>query len=158
MKNDAKVNVYFLDSSAVVKRYLIETDSVWVRSLFASASTEPLVIARITGAEVAAAITRRSRGGSIATADAAIALAGFRQDLAAGFSFVEITSPLVISAMNLAEKHVLRGYDAIQLAAALEASFVLAQSQTTLTLIAADVELLNAAQAEGLLTENPNDH
>ncbi|MCP9493991.1 MAG: type II toxin-antitoxin system VapC family toxin [Pyrinomonadaceae bacterium MAG19_C2-C3] len=151
------MNAYFLDSSAVVKRYLIEAGSVWVRSLFAAASTEPLVIARITGAEVVAAITRRSRGGSIATADAAIALASFRQDIVAGFSFVEITFPLVASAMNLAEKHVLRGYDAVQLAA-LEASYVLAQSQTTLVFIAADVQLLNAAQAEGLSIENPNNH
>jgi hypothetical protein len=37
---------YFLDTSALIKRYLGETGTIWVRSLFAARNR--LIIARIT--------------------------------------------------------------------------------------------------------------
>jgi len=53
----------------------------------------------------------------------------------------------------------LRGYDAVQLAAALEANDErLANALTPLTLVSADTELNTAAQAEGLNVENPNNY
>jgi predicted nucleic acid-binding protein len=59
--------------------------------------------------------------------------------------------------MSLATKHALRGYDAVQLAAALEANDErIANELTPLTLVSADDELNTAAQAEGLTVENPN--
>ena len=59
--------------------------------------------------------------------------------------------------MNMAERHGLRGYDAVQLAAAREL-----RDQCRLlgllepTLVAADRELNAAAQFEGLSVDNPN--
>lgn len=58
-------------------------------------------------------------------------------------------------AMNLAEKHRLRAADALQLAVALDVARVM---RTPLTFVAADVELLGAARAEGLAIDNPNSH
>jgi hypothetical protein len=53
----------------------------------------------------------------------------------------------------------LRGYDAIHLACALSLNATLtAGNATALIFVAADANLLAAAQAEGLATENPNDH
>ena len=61
--------------------------------------------------------------------------------------------------MRLATKHSLRGYDAVQLAAALEANDErIANGLPTLTFVSADTELNTAAQAEGLPVENPNNH
>ncbi|MDQ3011456.1 MAG: hypothetical protein M3X11_12220 [Acidobacteriota bacterium] len=61
--------------------------------------------------------------------------------------------------MSLAEKYALRGYDAIQLAAALMfEDEMTADGLGPLTLISADLELNQAAQAEGLLTDDPNQH
>jgi len=54
--------VYFVDSSALVKRYINETGSTWVLSLFDSALNNDVLIAAITGVEIIAAITRRARG------------------------------------------------------------------------------------------------
>ena len=62
--------VYFVDSSALVKRYISETGSRWVLSLFDPVLNNDVLIAAITGVEIVAAITRRARGGSISATDA----------------------------------------------------------------------------------------
>ncbi len=61
--------------------------------------------------------------------------------------------------MGFTEAHKLHGYDAIQLASALliEERMTL-QGVGPLTLISADVELNQAAQMEGLLTDDPNQY
>lgn len=61
--------------------------------------------------------------------------------------------------MDLAETHGLRGADAIHLGAALTLQATrLAAGLTAITLVSADQEQLRAAAAEGLLTEDPNQH
>src|SRR5688572_31978513 len=111
--------VYFFDSSAVVKRYVRETGTPWVIGRITPMAGHSIYIARITGVEVVAAIARQGRGGGISAADAATAIGQFRYDFANQYHVIEITAGLVGSAMTLAEAHALRGYDAIQLAAAL---------------------------------------
>jgi uncharacterized protein len=72
---------------------------------------------------------------------------------------IEITPELLSSAMNLAVKYALRGYDAVQLAATLEADNErIASGLSPITLISADLELNISAQAEGLSVENPNNY
>jgi hypothetical protein len=61
--------------------------------------------------------------------------------------------------MALAQTHGLRGYDAVQLAAALEVNALcVASGLPTLTFVCADVELNAVATSEGLLVENPNNY
>jgi hypothetical protein len=58
-----------------------------------------------------------------------------------------------------AEKHGLRGYDATQLASAFVVhAELLAIGVSTLVFLSADGELNDAAQAEQLLVQNPNNH
>jgi predicted nucleic acid-binding protein len=53
----------------------------------------------------------------------------------------------------------LRGYDAVQLATALETNRKrLSDGLSALVFVSADAELNNAAQAEGLEVENPNNY
>ena len=59
------MSVYSLDTSAVVKRYVSETGSVWINALCDPASGNSLHIARITAVEVVSALTRRHRKGDI---------------------------------------------------------------------------------------------
>jgi hypothetical protein len=73
---------YFFDTSAVVKRYVAETGTDWVNSLLHPTARNALHVARITGVELVAAITRRSRGGSITPAAAVVALTEFFDDFA----------------------------------------------------------------------------
>ena len=61
--------------------------------------------------------------------------------------------------MKLATKHALRGYDAVQLASALEANDErLANGLQPLILVSADTKLNTAAQAEGLVVQNLNNY
>lgn len=150
---------FFCDSSAIVKRYVNETGSNFVDGLTDLKSGNVILLSRITRVEVTSAIARRLKNASLTTADAQNALAAFQHDLTNNYFTVEITPALLSSAISLATKHALRGYDAVQLAAALEANDErIANALTPLTLVSADTELNTAAQAEGLNVENPNNY
>jgi len=153
------VGLYFLDSSAVVKRYVTETGTSWVKSIVNPRSGNHIHLARITGAEVVSALSRRMRGGSITAAAGPAAIAEFRNHFASEYVTLDITPSLIESAIDLAETYALRGYDAVQLAAVLEASTdTTALGMGSPTLISADGDLNSAAIAEGLAVEDPNTH
>ena len=150
---------YYFDSSAIIKRYVSETGSAWVESLVNLTAGNNIFMARITGVEVVAAIARRLRGGSMTQADASAALTIFQYDFANSYFKVEITPTLLSSAMVTAEKYALRGYDAVQLTAALELrAELLATGGSPPAFISADIDLNAAALTEGLTVDNPNAH
>lgn len=145
---------YFLDTSAAVKRYVQETGTVWTRTLASPASGNFIYLAHITEVEVTAALARRRGQPGLSVAQAAVALGLFRQDFAQDYRIAEITAPLLQRAALLADTHALRGYDAVQLAAAMEVRVQI----PALILVSADIELNAAAATEGLPVEDPNTH
>jgi predicted nucleic acid-binding protein len=52
------VGSYYVDSSALVKRYVEEAGSRWVRALMAPAAGNTFLLARVTGVEVVSALVR----------------------------------------------------------------------------------------------------
>ena len=110
---------YFFDSSALAKRYVTETGTAWVQSLTNQGSGNGVYVVRITLVELVSAISRRKRNGDLTPAAAAAALSDVRADFASDYQVIEVTAALVAQAETLAEKHTLRGYDAVQLAAAI---------------------------------------
>ncbi len=151
--------VYFFDSSAIVKRYVNETGTTWVILVTDPTAGNRIHVARITGVEVVSAITRHRQNGTIAVAEAATALMDFRHDFSNQYRKVETTSKLVNQAMTLAETHALRGYDAVQLAAALDIhTRRLSQRRSNVVFVSADGLLNAAAIAEGLSVDDPNLH
>jgi predicted nucleic acid-binding protein len=153
------VTVYFFDSSAIVKRYVRETGTAWVINITDLTMDNRIYVARITGVEVVSAITRQGRGGGLSITDAASAIEQFRYDFVNEYRVIEISQALIDRAMSLAETHALRGYDAVQLAAALEVNTRrLAFEMPVLTLVSADVALNAVATVEGLPVQDPNAH
>ena len=150
---------YFVDSSALVKRYVQESGTAWVRGLTRHSPSTTICIARITAVEVTSAVARRRRGRTLTPARASSILHRFRRHLAARYTLVEMTPALFEAAMRLANTHALRAYDAVQLAAALE---IHRQRQKTgfgpLMLVSSDQSLNAAATAEGLAVDDPNLH
>jgi len=150
---------YYFDSSALVKRYMAETGTDWIQGLCAAEAGHFLYTVRISGAEIIAALSLRTRTGALIPADAKAASMQFRADFSKRYQIIEVTENLVDLAMTLAEKHGLRGYDAIQLAAALQLRNVRSYlSLSPISFVSADDKLNGAAAAEGLPVDNPNDH
>ena len=148
---------YYLDSSALVKRYVAEAGTGWAANLCATSAGHTLYTVRISGAEIVAALFLRVRTGTLAESDAQAAAAQFRADLRDRYQIVETTERVVDLAMMLAERHGLRGYDSIQLAAALALQLARdSLSLSAITFVCADDRLNTAAEAEGLSVENPN--
>ncbi|MCZ7574883.1 MAG: type II toxin-antitoxin system VapC family toxin [Ardenticatenaceae bacterium] len=112
--------VYYFDTSALVKRYAQEAGTAWVMNLTDPAIGHDIYIVRITGPEMVAALFRKVRTGEITPADAARATANFRTDFRTQYQIVEVTPSVADRAMTFAQQHSLRGYDAVQLAAAVE--------------------------------------
>ena len=151
--------LYLVHSSGIVKRYAVEIGSAWITALVDPDAGNEIYIAGITAVEVVSALARRALAGSISATDAAAAIAHFKHELGSKCQVVEITKTLTERAMDLAEKHALRGYDAMQLAAAVELHLLAASSGTgPVTFVAADNALNSAAAAEGLAVDDPNTH
>jgi len=136
--------ILYLDTSALIKRYVNETGSPDVREWLRSADDKATVL--ITRAEMSAALNRLLRMKFLSQNDHASALAEFRADWMY-YHRLPITEPLVARADALACEHNLRGYDAIHLAAALTWQDLLGLPVTVVTY---DKELTEAARALGM--------
>jgi len=146
---------YFLDSSALVKRYRKGVGTPWVLQL--SAAANRLIVSRLAHIEVASAIIRRGRQSAGAAQAMTSALGSLESEIDSDFDVVEFTAPVTSRAMDLVRVHGLRAADAIQLACALLSSAEL-PAVADFYLVSADDELNDAAAAEGLHLENPNQH
>jgi predicted nucleic acid-binding protein len=104
---------YFFDSSALAKRYVVETGTAWVQSLADPATGNSIYVARITLVELVSAITRRQRNGDLTLAAATAALGDVKADFVSDYQVIDVTASLVTAASALVEKHGLRGYDAV---------------------------------------------
>ncbi len=153
------MTAYFLDSSALVKRYISETGSAWVQLQTDQETGNLLFIARITWVEVISALARRQREGSLTSADVAFVENEFRSDLNNQYQVIELDSTLAQTAGQLVGQYPLRAYDAVQLASVLRIQPAFATTQSTsLIFLTADNRLSAIAQTLGLLTDNPNHH
>jgi len=150
---------YYLDTSALGKRYVNETGSAWVRARTAPKAGHALLTARITMAEMYSVLARRRREGSVPAAACVIAAQAFTTHSATEYTFIELDLSIITRARDLLDRYPLRAYDSIQLASALVANQALvARKLPPLVFVSADDRLLKVATAEGLAIENPNLH
>ncbi len=153
------MSLYFLDSSAIVKRYVAEIGTGWVLNLHKPFAQNIIYVAQITGVEVVSAISRRLRGNKLTQKSADKAIFRFKRDFASKLRIIRTNDIIISEAMQLSEKHFLRGYDAVQLAIALELEkrFTV-KNFASIIFISADNALNSAAQTEGLTIDNPNNY
>jgi len=135
--------IYFLDTSVLVKRYLTEPGSAEVRSLFRR--KRPIAVARIASAELAAAVARQHSEGAVTETTRDAILARLNRDFAQ-MTVVEVRAAMLSRVPALVVRWPLRGYDAVQLAAAL----TLQASGVSTTFWSSDANLVAAALGEGL--------
>jgi predicted nucleic acid-binding protein len=152
-------SLYFIDSSALVKRYVQELGTAWVRGITRRSPSSVIYIAHTTAVEVTCAVARRRKGNTLTARRASSILHRFRLHLAGRYTIIEVPPALLDDAMRLGSTHALRAYDAVQLAVALEVSRSHQAGGTgDVILVSADQALNDAATAEGLPVDNPRLH
>lgn len=151
---------FFIDTSALLKNYVVESGSQWVTSIVTPQADVQLYVAQITQAECAATICRLARltPPRLTIAERDTALGIFADAWTQDFTVIPFTQTISDATVILCAKHALYGMDAIQLASALALQAAIAPAQVSLTFLCADNRLLTAAHAEGLATDNPLDH
>jgi hypothetical protein len=153
------MTTYYLDTSALIKRYVQETGTVWIQALVAPTVDPTLLTARITMVEVYSALARRRREGSVPAAACTVAAQAFAAHSITEYDFIELDLNLISLTRDLLERHPLRAYDAVQLASALIANRALRVALLPpLVFLSADDSLNVVAAAEGLSVDNPNLH
>jgi uncharacterized protein len=118
-----------------------------------------IAVAHVGLAEIAAALGVKYRQNVLAADVRDGLLRDLQRDGRDQYWLVDVDQRMVTDAVDLTRRQKLRGYDAIHLACALFLELtLLRQGLSGLILVSADQDLLAAAQAEGLLTDNPNLH
>jgi uncharacterized protein len=150
-------SAFYVDASALAKRYVPEPGSALVDAILDSVPANRIYVLNIGTGEVVSILVRKRNAGIISVADFGQAVASFVAEIvrAGDVSKVSVTSRLVTSSFPLIVAHAINSTDAIALKAALAIARRLRAAGDDLILVASDQRLLRAAQAEGLATFNP---
>lgn len=154
--------IYYFDASAVVKYYVPEPSSLWSRQLLdaqdpvSTRALHAILVAEVTRVEVAAGLASIERAGRIRRTARMREYQRFTNHLIYRYAIIPVSTADFVAAADLTQRHPLKAYDAVQLAVALRYGQIL--SGHPFTFVSGDSTLLAAAQAEGLVTENPFDY
>lgn len=148
---------YLLDTSALVKRYHIETGTERVNTLFADKSAR-LFISDIAMVEFHSTLVRRVRTGELEEPRLAHALAQFANDVQSKhFRIIRVGDPIKRQAIALLLKHgptrALYALDALHLAVAV----TLNRERREMVFVTADQRLASVTELEGLRILNPEE-
>jgi hypothetical protein len=151
---------YYFDTSALVKYYIIERGTNWVKALIDARLDEGwehvIITVILSVVEVTAAFARRRRMKEISKGLYAAILSRFLREGRRRYTLIDVNESIINLAAGLAQRHPLRAYDAVQLATALIINRALvAEELPPLVFVSADDVLCEAARAEGLEAENP---
>ncbi len=151
---------YFLDSSAIVKRYVGEKGYAWVITLCDPVHGHDLYISQIALVEVVRAIGIKAHDKNITIADRDRFVTLFRRDSQSAYGVLPLTDSVCTYAGDLCHLHpLLRSFDAVQLA-----SVLILRKETLLKrasppiFVTADLRLITIATTEGLRIENPENY
>jgi predicted nucleic acid-binding protein len=139
---------YFLDTSALVKRYHSEKGTDKIDRIF-SQDDRAIVISSISLTEMVSAVNRKKEEKIISRDDLKIALSKFFHDAIKDFLVLELDGEHIKGSIKLVLKRNIRTLDALQLAVALSLK------ELKVTFVCADKKLVSVAEKEGLQTLNP---
>jgi predicted nucleic acid-binding protein len=144
--------LYFLDTSALVKLYVQEPGTDRLLPLVDDRSDNRFAVLAIAVAEIRSAIRRRQRAGDIDPEAAAAILLNVQSHMETRFIRQRISETVIDAAMEMIDRHTLRAFDAVQLAACLVLCGIAAEAYT---FVCSDHRLLEAARSEQLRVFDP---
>lgn len=146
--------VYYLDTSALVKRYRTEPGTEIVEELLTDPSPDDrFFICFLSIIELTSGVVRLVRGGHLSRDTANQILARFRSDVRDLFRVWPLNEGVAADAVTVAEQHGLRSGDAIHLAAAQQ--IARAAPGARAVMVSSDRELIDASQTAGLVALDP---
>ena len=157
------MTLYYFDADAQVKYFVNESGSAWIRQQIDETDANgqylhSVATVEISQIEVSAALAILQRLGRIGRQLRDRAFRDYLNLANRRFRLLVVDATLVSEASALPQKYPLKALDALHLAVAIRLYRELAARQLTLTFVSSDRQLLAAAQAEGMPTENPHDH
>lgn len=148
---------FFFDSSALVKRYIPEQGTAWVRNITQSKNPSYIVISELALVEMSSAIARRTREGVFTNTVASKLVDSIMSHATSRYYVLRLRQDVLINAQKLCLTHPIRSLDAIQLASALVVNLPIVRSGLSpLLFVSADLRLLAIAEMEGLQTMDVN--
>ncbi|MGH7774622.1 MAG: type II toxin-antitoxin system VapC family toxin [Candidatus Binatia bacterium] len=146
--------IFFLDTSTLIKRYLHEKGSAYIRRLF---QTNGAIFHQtfLAPLEMTSAFYRQHRGGQISIEELSFLLRSYAAHSHRDYLLIPHSESLMDMAEALISRHPLRSLDAIQLASALALRNSLPAEAPPLIFLAADERLNEAARQEHLQAVNP---
>jgi predicted nucleic acid-binding protein len=148
---------FYLDASALAKRYTLETGTPVVNYLYARLTPNRFAVLSVGVAEVVSILVRKRNAKTIPVAAFSNAIVNFSAEIVNQRQLRKIsaTTTLASAALTLISQHSINATDAILLRSALDLAASLRARGDDLVLVASDGRLLRAAQAEGLIVFNP---
>lgn len=146
--------IFYLDTSALVKRYRTEQGTEVIEALLANPLPEDrFFVSFLSIIELTSGVLRLTKGGQLSEDTANEILARFRRDLRELFRVWPLNEEVAVSAVTVVEEHKLRSADALHLATAQRIASLAPGAQTVM--VSSDSELLRAAGVAGLITLDP---
>lgn len=142
---------YFLDSSALVKRYHQEKGTATVDHIIESTAT--IIISSLAVLEVTAALTRKKNEGKIRDDVYQGLLGELSRDVLERFVVLSLDDSLIPKSITLVTEQGLRTLDSLQLSAALQAW----EFADELSFVSADRRLNQVAALLGLAVLSPEE-
>ncbi|TAK23414.1 MAG: PIN domain-containing protein [Chloroflexota bacterium] len=146
---------FYLDTSAVFKRYVLERGTVFARELFDRAiAADRLTTSRLTAVELEAIAACAVRARVLSQEEYGTLLAWFALDLKNVLFIAPVTDATMFEAARIARTYGLRAPDAIHLATA---RLVRETTHSGLIFVSSDRELLTAAREDTFTVLDPED-
>jgi hypothetical protein len=146
--------LFYLDTSAIVKRYRSEAGTEVIIQLFDNAKpNDRFYTSFLSILELTSAIMRLEKGDQLSEAMAGEILARFRVDVQEIIQVWPLDNEIVAGAVQVVEEYRLRSGDAIHLATANALDLISAGDR--MIVVSSDDELVDAARAAAFDSLNP---
>lgn len=151
------MTLFYLDTSAILKRYKSEIGSEFVEELMERRKPgEILASSLLTAVEVFSVASRMLRGNIVSREEYDSLTSRFLADFTSHFQIGAVDNPLIVSSITVATTHRLRTADAIHLAAIQRARGIAAGAEN-IFVVTSDREMAEACRAESIEVLDPED-
>lgn len=146
---------FYMDTSAIARRYLTETGSAWIRQLVDPQAGHAIIVCDLTPVEFVSILACHQRENKLTAADVTRIQGLYQGHHTQEYLSMALDAAVMMRAQGLLKAHDLRTLHALHLACALEA----AQSSGIMPVfVSGDKKLLRDAAGEGFQTDDPYNH